>query len=335
VEIDLEPKALYNFLRMRWEQDPNMGIEPWQVEDYRSWSAQELFQELQHLGVSVDENSFIFAAKECDTPEELTSTLLEKEAPCEEVSSSENRVYLLIFELWRKFFPERQSLSLFCDELDYRLQAYHQNPVDHSEAIQDAIANLQEILETNNDEGGAPQELFQLLCRHCGNDVEQFLYDFIAEEINAGNDRYATDLIEGFSFYVFDRRWFDCLKIRLWLHEDLPQARTALEELLEELKEDSDLDLYLELLDILCESGLQEKFPLVAQKALPLLETEEDFQDLLYFLKRYCHSMNFHEASSALERLQNRQKGKELHAPFKAEMSDLQTLQEIFSSLKS
>ena len=34
--MDAERRALYNSLRMHWLLDPNMAVEPWQVEDYRS-----------------------------------------------------------------------------------------------------------------------------------------------------------------------------------------------------------------------------------------------------------------------------------------------------------
>ena len=41
------------------------------------------------------------------------------------------------------------------------------------------------------DEGLPPEQAFQLISPYCANDIETFLYDFIAEQIDEDNESYA------------------------------------------------------------------------------------------------------------------------------------------------
>jgi hypothetical protein len=98
--LQLYPKAYFNWIRLKWELDPAVPVEPWQVEDYRELSIETLFNRLSRLGLSLKEENFLMMAETYSSPEELTHELWpEKE--------TEMPVYLLLFELWRRLIPEK------------------------------------------------------------------------------------------------------------------------------------------------------------------------------------------------------------------------------------
>jgi hypothetical protein len=93
---------------MDWIDDPTLDLEPWQVEDYRSFPLDGLFEKLEDLGFSIDKDSFLELAADVDTPEELTKTL-----KGEASDDAEEEIYLVVFELWRRLLPDKPSLSCF------------------------------------------------------------------------------------------------------------------------------------------------------------------------------------------------------------------------------
>src|SRR5690242_1636689 len=97
--MQIERKALYNLLRMNWLQQPDLDVEPWQVDDYRGKSDEELLQQLAMLKLPLSLDSFAAYAENCDTPEDLVDLLLDEE---ESDDLLHDRVYLIIFELWRR-----------------------------------------------------------------------------------------------------------------------------------------------------------------------------------------------------------------------------------------
>src|SRR5207253_733099 len=115
--MDIAQKALYNSLRMSFLQDTEIFVEPWKIEDYRMLSFEELFLRLHKREIFVDKSTFISYANEFDTPEELAEWLAESEVATEDF----DQIYLLIFELWRRLIPEKPSVSILCDELDYQI----------------------------------------------------------------------------------------------------------------------------------------------------------------------------------------------------------------------
>lgn len=270
--MKMERRALYNLLRLNWLDDPSMAVEDWQVEDYRLLSIEELFRCVKELGISLSKESFLAYAEECDTPEDLAALIIDEEV------EKEDRLYLLLFELWRLLLPEKQSLSIFCDELDRLIYNWDEEP----ERLQDAIAYLQEVLEENVDGGVDPKEVMARLSAFLANDLESFLYDFIVGQIEEENESYSLDLLEGFLPYVSDRKWFRLLEIRLMA--DPEEAGDALEELLKELDAEPDLDLLLEVIHYMAHVGDEVRFCFLVRRVLPLLEVEGDLVELL----RHC-----------------------------------------------
>lgn len=286
--MESERKALYNSLRLNWIRDPSLKVQPWQVEDLREAKLEDLFKRIQENGLSFDRFSFHQAAESYDSPEEMAGALLDELDISQEAY---DRIYLAIFELWRRLLPEKQSLSVFCDELDYQVHLYDSGELKNFEAFQDTINDLLEILEENVDSGLSPQEAFQTLSKETANNIEEFLYDYIADEIDEGHDSYASDLIEGFSPYITDKRWFDLLSTRIAIQDEGEGVEQAIQSLLKKVK-NADLEFYLELLAFLSKRGDRKTYALVAKKALSLFETEEDLADFLAITSDFFHFMD-------------------------------------------
>lgn len=298
--MELERRALYNALRMNWLLDPSTEVEPWQVEDYRVMSFEMIFDRLKEKGITLDRAHFVAMAEDHLTPEELTEELLdETDADAKE----QDQIYLLVFELWRRLVPEKPCLSVFCDELDYQIHLYDKGQVSSVESIQDVLANLEVILDENADEGADPVVIFESICSGCANDIETFLYDFIAEQIDNENYSYASDLLDGFGDYVKDVKWFDFLRTRLTAANDAKGANHLISQLAEEAAEENDIEYNLEILAFMVEAGERQVFTMLVNRTVPLLETEEDFFDLLTICADFFHRLDLEQIENKLQRL--------------------------------
>ncbi|HSX10102.1 MAG TPA: hypothetical protein VLF94_00075 [Chlamydiales bacterium] len=297
----LQTKALYNLLRLNAAEDPSITAEPWALEDLRLLPLDELFTRLEKYNVQLDRTTFHRFAIDCETPEELADLLLP-----DSVSDPErDPFYLLIFELWRRLLSEKQSLSIFCDELDHRIALFDQGLDESDELVQDALANLLEVLDENADAGADPEEVFTAICDYCAHDLESFLYDYIAELLDAGNSLYASELIEGFSPYITDPLWFDFLKARLLSFTDLGDANLALHRLLES---ELDLPLIFEMIHFLAANGEYELFALAVKKSLPHLSTNEELIDLLLLVNEFYHRLHEESKVEAIQKIIHRRK---------------------------
>lgn len=325
--MQIERRALYNLLRMNWLQDPSMEVEPWQIEDYREMSFKALFDRLKDKNIRLDRSNFLSLAESYDTPEDLSEEFLDDADP-----TTQDQIYLLIFELWRRLITEKPSLSIFCDELDHQIHLYDSSPNPNTEAIQDIIANFQVILDENADQGGNPQEIFTSICAGCANDIDSFLYDFIAEQIDNHNDSYAMELLDGFSKYVTDAKWFEFLRARLMASTDLEGANRYLRQILQNYSQADDLEFNLEVLSFLVAGGEQELFVNLAKKTANLVAEEDDFQDLLLICADYYHRLDEdHKEQAIQEILKERSKTKQLNDPISPQDAHFALLDQIIS----
>lgn len=319
--MNINPKALYNMLRSRYEDEPELPVEPWQVEQYRELPTEELFERLRALGLSLQAESFLLYAAGSDTPEELIEVLWTDETDEEGVDEA----YLLIFELWRRLLPEKGCLSLFCDELDYRIEQYDLGVSTADEMIQEAFSQLEDLLDESADEGGEPQEIFSQIAGGCAHDLESFLYDYIATQILERNDLLASELIDGFYDYVSDPRFLDLLRIRLFFLGEVEEGAVLLDQLVEDLTENPDLDLLLELGYVLSERNERKPFFKTVALSIPLLEVEEDFQDLLAVVADFFRSSGESDLEQKIEKLIARREEKDLMAPLLQKDPDFKT----------
>lgn len=281
----MERRALYNSLRVSWESDPTLQVEPWQVEDYRLKSTDELFQELNKSGIDLDTRHFIAFGEDMESPEDLAEML----AIDEEDHIQTDQIYLIVFELWRRLLPEKQTLSLFCDEFDHLINLYDAGKIESPERIEDIISQAIELLSENVDQGGDPQALFESVLQGCAHDIEGFLYDFIATQIEAHNIPYAEELTEAFLPYVIDTRWFQFLHAEVLAESDPNRSHLMIHELIKGCKKDPELAFDLELLAYLAKKGEESSFHQLAKQTIPHLVTEEDFWDLLSSYEDFYH----------------------------------------------
>lgn len=276
--MQLERRALYNSLRQNWVLDPTLEVEPWQVEDYRALPLDTIFERMEDRQIYLDKSSFLTFAENVDSPEELCDGLT---ADFNLPPITQDQVYLLIFELWRRLLPEKQCLTIFCDELDHRIHLYDLGQMENPEEIQDALANLQVVLDENTDEGADPIEVFEGISSCCANNLETFLYDFIAEQIDNENYAYASELIDDFYEYIYEPKWFDFLRYRITIIQDPEGAQKLINMLIEDSKNEPDLEFNLELMASLVKGGDEKSFRRLLDQSLKLVKFEEDFQDLL------------------------------------------------------
>lgn len=259
-------------------------------EDFRQLPVETLFSRLHQAKIILDKASFLKFSAECDTPEELAEILLEGEVE----EDLYDPLYLVIFELWRRFIPEKQSLSIFGDELDHRISLYNQGLLESDEPIQDALANLLEVLEENTDLGVSPEEIFAAISEFCAHNIEEFLYEYILDLLETGNQLYAEELLEGYLPYCPHSHGLVFLQIRASNEPD------RLEEL---LKEKLDLSLLLDILAYLSIHGEPHLFVTAVRKCLPLLELNQDLIDLLEITAEYYHRLDQETLEQKVQRL--------------------------------
>lgn len=294
--------ALYSSLRMNWIIDPSIEVEPWQIEDYRSLPIDEIFERLEEKNIHLDKQTFLVFAESVDSPEDLSDGLLKD---LEYDSATQDQVYLLVFELWRRLLPEKPSLSIFCDELDQQIHLYDSGQAKNSESIQDILANLQVILNEHSDEGADPIEAFKYIEEGCANNIESFLYDYIAEQIDNGNELYAAELLDGFSVYMKDSKWFDFLRARVLSSKDPQESNQMIQRLISKTAKEPDLEYNLELLSFLVSVGEKETFDRLVKISLPLIKLEEDFQDLVAISADFFHRLDHETVENTLQNILN------------------------------
>lgn len=298
--MDIQKRALYNSLRMNWLIDTKLQVESWQVENYREMTLPLIFSRLRQHGLDFNKESFCVLAEDFQTPEELNDNLLEEQ---EIDPETEDRIYLLIFELWRRLETDKPCLSVFCDELDHQIFLYDHGKTQNVEDLQDALANLQVILDENVDQGVEPIDVMEIVNEGCANDVVTFLYDFISEQIDNENFSYAQELLDNFIDYVVDAKWFDFLRVRIFSHTDPEGANILIEQLAQEACIDPDLQFKLEILSELIQEGEHKTFVALAKSSAELLETEEDFQDLVSICADFYRRQDDEKTERALQEI--------------------------------
>lgn len=314
----LQTKALYNLLRLNAAEDPTLKADPWALEDLRALPIDDLFSRLKKYKIELDKRAFLHFSEQCDTPEELTDLLLHDEA----TENTRDPFYLAVFELWRRLIPEKQSLSIFCDELDHRIALYDQGNLDNDEPIQEALANLLEVFDENADSGADPEEILIAISDYCAHDLESFLYDYISDLFDSGNSLYASELIEGFSLYATEPLWFDFLRVRLLAFTDIGDANLAMHRLLES---ELDVPLLLEILRFLSTNGEHELFKVAMKKILPLLTSQEELIDVIRWAADFYRRLDEDDKEKKVQKILGVRKA----GPIRS--SDLQTLQELLA----
>lgn len=307
-------RALYNLLQMNLKSDPHLDVESWQVEDYRSLSHEELFKRLESHGLFLDTNHMTHYIEECDSPEELTDLLM-----TEENFVGHEQVFLSLFELWRRLAPFKQTLSIFADELDHLIEEYEAGKMELEEQLQSSLLSFQRILDDHVDEGGGEQEGFELFAPFSCHDLELFIYEYIAHQIDIENDLYASELLEGFYPYLKNRRWFDFLRLRLVISVEAHEAVVMMERLLESLKEKPDLQLLFEMLHFFVYLDKSTPFQSAFTMAIHQIQTEDDLREALSILSDYMNTIDRPEEEAQITQVIQERKARKSDDPIDPE----------------
>ncbi|HEY2810468.1 MAG TPA: hypothetical protein VGJ00_03655 [Rhabdochlamydiaceae bacterium] len=282
--MELKGKALYNLLRMSATDRPELEIQEWQVEDLRPLSTKNLFRRLSSLKLPLDEKSFSLYAQEVETPEDLLECVwIEENNP-----EQRDQAYLLLFELWRRLLSDKRSISLFCDELDHLIDSYDKDSLEEEEQLDQALSFLEDILDDACDmQGLAPSEAFDEISKYCAHDLEVFIYDYCLEQLENKDAIFASELLDAFYEYVSDKKWFDFLRARLFYSTESEEGNKLIERLLDQLKEEPDVDLLMQIIQSLVHYGDLHLFPLAISQTFPELQTEKEYQELLSHVADY------------------------------------------------
>ncbi len=317
----LQTKALYNLLRLQAAEDPTIKAEAWAIEDLRQVPIEEIFS---RLDLQLDKSSFLQFAENCDTPEDLAEILL----PDQGDEKQYDALYLLVFELWRRLIPEKQSLSIFGDELDHRIALYDQENLESDEEIQDALANLLEILDENADAGADPKEVFAAISDYCANDLECFVINYVSDILDSENEAYASELIEGFTTYAQEPIWFEFLRARLASFKDIGEANRIIHRILENEPESA---LLMEILNFLSVSGEHALFVAAVKKILPLLKMEEELLEVMEIVADYYGRLDQDAVEQSIQKLMKKRKS--ASGPLNHSDPDLELLRNCLRSI--
>ncbi len=319
-------RALYNLLQMNLKNNPFLEVESWQVEDYRALSEEELFERLEKEEIFIDRDNFLLYVKECDSPEDLANCLY-----LEEDYEKHEKVFLPVFEIWRRLAPHKQSLSIFVDEFDHLIERYEEGDFESEDDLQGALESFQSILDDNVDEGGEAREGYHFFSAYSCHDLEVFTFEYIAHQIDAENDLYANELLDGVCPYVGNKRWFDLLKARLVSAVDEKEGRVMILHLLESLKEEPELYLLFETLHYLIHVEETDLFRSAYYQVLEEIETEEDLQELMMLTAEYLNAIDREEEEAIVSKLIEEQKGKNLQEKLEIPNASLDRLKEIIN----
>ncbi len=263
----MHTRALYHLLR----HSPSQDTPIWAREDFRDLELSELFKRLATLHVVLDTASFLAFAREADSPEELVELLLEE---------PQDHAYLLLFELWRKLLADRPTLSIFCDELDRRIDVYERGEGD--ELLQDALAELAEWLQEQVDTGIKPHKVWEEVSEHLAHDLETFLYDYMASWLDEGNIEYPKELLEEFSPYFPKSAWFELLRASFaTTRADAERHVRAV------LATECELGLLLDVIRFLIPFDHAAVLRAAFEKMEPLIKTKEELVELCDLLAEH------------------------------------------------
>lgn len=300
--MEFKGRALYNLLTISSKEDISLQVEPWQVLNYRSLSDEVLLKKLFALNLPLTKDNFVLYADSCNSPEELVECLWIQESDIK----GHEQAYLVIFELWRRLLPNRQSLSIFCDELDALISLFDEGEDIDDEVWQKVLSELGDILDKNTEMGNNPKEVFASISQYMAHNIETFLYDFIFELLEKENEVLATSLIESFIDYVGEKKWLHLLRANLLFSSNIQAWKGLVHRLLEEEEENPSLSFLMEVLTFLTISDDSSLVSQCIKQILPLIETEEEKEELFSLMLEFCKNSNKESALNILNRISDK-----------------------------
>jgi hypothetical protein len=198
-------RAYYNILIFNELREGKFADGSWESFDYRQMSLSEIFFSLEKLGVYFTVDSFLCYSEEIDTPEELTDKLQD------ENGGDKRKIYVLVFELWRRLLKEKKTISIFCDELDHTIATYETHQADAN--LYEGLLGVLEILYRNSPFSEAPSELFKRLSLYIAHDLENVIFTYIESKIGSPEEEKMILLLDAFLPFVGKERALKLIKL--------------------------------------------------------------------------------------------------------------------------
>lgn len=280
-------RAYYNLLYLQNLRGFEVNAMEWEYLDYRALDDRELFDRIQRLHYAFDKDSFIEYCQDFDSPEELIYSL--------ETGDSElkNKLYLLLFELWRRFLPQKKSISIFADELDRKIAAYESNK-DGVELLL-ALEEVVEILESNTLTEEPLEAIFERFCLYVAHDLESVVYTYIDSKLKSSDEDYSIDLLDHFLPYVREKRALQFLRLKSLPIDYFEERNRLTKYLCESLQEKVNVAISLPFLFYLIESKDKEHFVDLFSSLIHQVEEEGALVSLLDVLVEYHRSFGREE----------------------------------------
>ena len=202
--------------------------------------------------------------------------------------------------------------------------------IETDELIQDAIANLLDVLDENIDKGKEAREVFISLSKYCAHDLESFLYDYIADQIDEDNDSYASDLIENFYQFLSNWQWFDFLRVRIIAKTDIDIANDILRKIIEEGDENLDIDLSLEILYFMVQAGDTELFIKLSKETLNKISIELELSEFLETVAEFFRRLDKEDNRLIIEKIIESRKKIDSNSSVEKDDKDIEAITAIF-----
>lgn len=246
-------RGYYNLLWLQKLRGLPVSAESWESKDYRKIPLETLWNELSSLSLYFNSESFTAFCAPLDSPEELIQILMPEEG------EEKNKVYLLIFELWRRLLPAKESVSIFADQLDRKIAAYEKYKDDLE--LLSALNQVVDILESNTITDDPPEAIFERLCLYVAHDLESVIYTYIDSGLT--DDSHLDSrllLIDHFMPYVKDKSRLQFLRLKSMPVDFSYEREKLAEHIISSLQEKINIPLSIDLLFYFIEKRDKELF---------------------------------------------------------------------------
>lgn len=286
-QLPIEKKAYYTLLWMTQDSLPEGEVESWQIEDLRGISSKELFERLSLENAAWNEEWFYKTSQNFRSPEDLFISIYgQYDEPM-----PEDKVFLLFFELWRRLFPEKKTLSIFAEDLDRLIISYDSGGLDDIYPLEAHVEELFRQLKFLSDRLNDPMGVFEHTSAFLANDLEGFLYDFLQYRIDVEEYEKAEEGARFLLEYVSDPKWFLLLLSKVRYLKEKKVADHEIEELLDECSGEPDIDFVMDIAAWASENIAETLFIKSVQLALSLVHYEMEVQELLSLMVVYADAL--------------------------------------------
>lgn len=305
VDKKLETKAFYNSLRMLGSNVSRMS-QDWKAADWRERELDGLFDELKQMGIVFDTSLFYQWAAHCETPEELVDFLsMEEEVETGEWEEErKDRLYLILFELWRRLVPEKRSLSLVADEIDHVIFAFDSGKEFLDEEIENALEEWIRLLNRLQDEGLSVREALQAIEPYFAHCVPEFAIDFLLDVSERGeSERYISLFEKVRPFLTSEPLWAKIIELKFCLRDDIPLLNKKLGDLVAHVLTTTNVEseVIFALCDIALKLKREELFLRLLEKVVPCLQEKDDVNVVVHLLTDFLEENPFSSLKAALE----------------------------------